>query len=60
MEKKEASGKPAKKEVGSGPKNPSVEEAFREAQKDIEKDPDTLPDDQDLDEGELARKEGHP
>lgn len=36
------------------------EEAFEEAEKDIEKDPDMdLGDETDLDEGELARKEGH-
>ena len=38
-----------------------VNDAFTEAEKDIEKDPEFRPDDdKDLDEGELARKEGHP
>ena len=40
-----------------------VEEAYREAQKKIREDADlgTPPEEQsDLDEGELARKEGHP
>ena len=36
-------------------------EAFEQAEEDIEKDPDmNLGDHPDLDEGELARKEGHP
>lgn len=40
-----------------------VEEAYREAEKDIDNDASmqTPPEEQsDLDEGELARKEGHP
>ena len=40
-----------------------VEEAYREAEKDINRDAliETPPEEQsDLDEGELARKEGHP
>lgn len=38
-----------------------TEEAFEQAQEDIEKDPTFQPDEnEDLDEGELARKEGHP
>ncbi|MGN6195692.1 MAG: hypothetical protein ACTHOB_12195 [Ginsengibacter sp.] len=38
-----------------------TEEAFEQAEQDIEKDPDMQPDENDdLDEGELARKEGHP
>ena len=37
------------------------EEAFEEAEEDIGKDPDmNLGNETDLDEGELARKEGHP
>ena len=37
------------------------EEAFEQAEEDIEKDPDMDPgNESDLDEGELARKEGHP
>ncbi|MEO8822522.1 MAG: hypothetical protein ABI366_03030 [Ginsengibacter sp.] len=37
------------------------EEAFEQAEEDIEQDPDMdLGDKTDLDEGELARKEGHP
>ncbi|HEY5369873.1 MAG TPA: hypothetical protein VIJ75_12880 [Hanamia sp.] len=35
--------------------------AFEQAEEDIENDPETkLNEDEDLDEGELARKEGHP
>jgi hypothetical protein len=38
-----------------------TEEAFEQAEQDIEKDPDMQRDENDdLDEGELARKEGHP
>ena len=38
-----------------------VREAHKQADKDISRDPDFQPDeDADLDEGELARKEGHP
>lgn|GEM_PF-1483083 len=36
-------------------------EAFEQAEEDIGKDPEMKPDkNEDLDEGELARKEGHP
>ena len=42
-------------------KKEHVEEAFEQAQDDLAKDPDFKPDEnEDLDEGELARKEGHP
>ena len=38
-----------------------AEEAFEQAEADIEKDPEMNLDNlSDLDEGELARKEGHP
>lgn len=38
-----------------------VKEAFEQAEKDIKKDATLKPDeDDDLDEGELAKKEGHP
>lgn len=37
------------------------EDAFEQAEKDIDKDPEMdLDNESDLDEGELARKEGHP
>lgn len=42
-------------------KDKKVKEAFKQAETDIEKDPQFQPDeDADLDEGELAKKEGHP
>ncbi len=42
-------------------KDEHVKDAYEQAEKDIEKDPDLVPDqDEDLDEGELARKEEHP
>lgn len=42
-------------------KNEHIKEAFEQAEKDIEKDPEFQSHkDEDLDEGELARKEGHP
>lgn len=44
--------------------DPTVKEARKEAEKDIQNDGElTIPDkspEADLDEGELARKEGHP
>jgi hypothetical protein len=50
-----------KKQNDSSDENEHVEEAFEEAEKDIEKDPEFKHDeDEDLNEGELARKEGHP
>ncbi len=53
--------KASEKENSSGLKTDQVKDAFGQAEKDIEKDPDFRPDeDEDLDEGELARKEGHP
>jgi hypothetical protein len=42
-------------------KREHTEEAFEQAEEDMEQDPDLQPDEnEDLDEGELARKEGHP
>jgi hypothetical protein len=55
--------KPVKKTDNSDKKENTehVKEAFEQAEKDIEKDPALQPDnDNDLDEGELANKEGHP
>ena len=59
MEKKEHPKKdPVIKDPAEHKKN---EEAFEQAEEDIEEDPDMdLGDEPDLDEGELARKEGHP
>lgn len=52
--------KPKKKDQ-PGYKEEPVEEAFDQALKDIQKDPDNIKDEnEDLDEGELANKEGHP
>jgi hypothetical protein len=45
----------------AGKEHQQTEKAFEQAEEDIEKDPDMRPDeDEHLDEGELARKEGHP
>jgi hypothetical protein len=45
----------------AGKEHQQTEKAFEQAEEDIEKDPDMRPDeDENLDEGELARKEGHP
>jgi hypothetical protein len=55
--------KPVKKTDNSDKKEDAehVKEAFEQAEKDIEKDATLKPDeDDDLDEGELAKKEGHP
>ena len=50
-----------KKANSSVDKDKPVKEALKQAEKDIEKDTDLQPNkDDDLDEGELARKEGHP
>ena len=53
-----------KEKIQNGEKpDEHVEEAYREAEKKIRQDADLLtpPEEQsDLDEGELARKEGHP
>ena len=51
----------AKKENQDNTNNKNSKEAFDQAELDIENDPETkLNADDDLDEGELARKEGHP
>jgi len=53
--------KEAKQKKSPELKDEKVKDAFKEAEKDIEKDPDFQPDENaDLDEGELAKKEGHP
>lgn len=50
-----------KSENASIDKGEHVKEAYEQAEKDIERDADLIPDeDKDLDESELARKEGHP
>ena len=51
----------SKEENKSRPADEQVKDAFDQAEKDIEEDPEFRPDeDKDLDEGELAKKEGHP
>jgi hypothetical protein len=55
FENKGLQNKPSEKE------HERTEEAFEQAEQDIEKDPDMKRgENADLDEGELARKEGHP
>lgn len=54
---------PAKKAVAKkeNQDDKNSKKAFDQAEEDIENDPETKLDaDDDLDEGELARKEGHP
>jgi hypothetical protein len=54
---------PEKNSTKSPDKNEHVKEAQEQAEKDIEKDPDLKIEESkadDLDEGELARLEGHP
>jgi hypothetical protein len=63
MEQKNISeaGKSANEEKQGFEKKEHVKEAFEQAQDDLAKDPEFQPhEDEDLDEGELARKEGHP
>ena len=54
---------PKRKDPKKNPEDERLhtEEAFEQAEEDIEKDRTFQPDEnEDLDEGELARKEGHP
>lgn len=53
--------KKRKEEQNATDEKEHVKEAYEAAEHDIEKDLDFKPDaGEDLDEGELARKEGHP
>ncbi len=53
--------KKRKEEEAAINKKEHVKEAFEQAQEDLEKDPEfKVGEDEDLDEGELANKEGHP
>ena len=53
--------KKRKEEKASIDKKEHVKDAYDQAENDMEKDPDFVPEkNEDLDEGELARKEGHP
>ena len=55
------SEKDEKRRMEDAKKDKNTLESFEQAEKDIEKDPDLdMSNEEDLDEGELARKEGHP
>jgi hypothetical protein len=61
MAEKNETLKNTKEESKSQEEKKNSKKAFDQAEKDIESDPGTkLNEDEDLDEGELARKEGHP
>ncbi len=61
MEEKENKQHPKDPVIKNPEEHKKSEDAFEQAEEDIEKDPDMdLGDKPDLDEGELARKEGHP
>jgi hypothetical protein len=58
---KDTNDAPKRPEANRDGENKNVKKAFKAAEQDIENDPETkLNADDDLDEGELARKEGHP
>lgn len=53
--------KERQEEKAAADKEEHIKEAFEQAEKDLEQDPDMKPGkNEDLDEGELARKENHP
>ena len=53
--------KDEKRRMEDAKKDKNTLESFEQAEKDIAKDPDLdMSNEEDLDEGELARKEGHP
>lgn len=61
IEKNEVRKNESPKKENSEEENKKSKNAFEQAEEDIENDPETeLNKDEDLDEGELARKEGHP
>ncbi|MEO8854284.1 MAG: hypothetical protein ABI359_10915 [Ginsengibacter sp.] len=61
MADKNISEKDEKRRMDDAKNDKNTLESFEEAEKDIAKDPDfNMSDEEDLDEGELARKEGHP
>lgn len=61
MADKNISEKDEKRRMEDAKKDKNTLESFVQAEKDIAKDPDlNMSDEEDLDEGELARKEGHP
>lgn len=61
MEDKDNTSSKNDREIKKTDERKKAEEAFEQAEEDIEKDPELNLDNlSDLDEGELARKEGHP
>ena len=61
MADKHISEKDEKRRMEDAKKDKNTLESFEQAEKDIAQDPDLdMADEEDLDEGELARKEGHP
>ena len=61
MEDKDHTPHKKDSEIKKTDEHKRAEEAFEQAEEDIEKDPEMNLDNlSDLDEGELARKEGHP
>jgi len=55
------SEKDEKRRMEDAKKDKNTLESFEQAEKDIAEDPDLdMSNEEDLDEGELARKEGHP
>ena len=55
------SEKDEKRRMEDTKKDKNTLESFEQAEKDIAEDPDLdMSNEEDLDEGELARKEGHP
>ena len=61
MEDKDNTSSKNDSEIKKTDERKKAEEAFEQAEEDIEKDPELNLDNlSDLDEGELARKEGHP
>lgn len=61
MPDKNISEKDEERRMEDAKEDKNVLESFKQAEKDISKDPDlNMSEDEDLDEGELARKEGHP
>lgn len=61
MTEKNISEKDEQRRMEDAKEDKNTLEAFEQAENDISKDPDLdMDNDEDLDEGELARKEGHP
>lgn len=61
MGDKNISERDEKRRMEDAKEDKNTLESFQQAEKDISKDPElNMENDEDLDEGELARKEGHP